>query len=49
MGTTRYRVYQVVLNGSSKILLGPIQYPTGPRENGSSTVLPPFFGLDYWI
>jgi hypothetical protein len=38
MGTTRYRGYEVVVNGSSKILIGPILYPTGPRGN-DSTVL----------
>jgi hypothetical protein len=32
MGTTRYRVYQVVESNSSKILLGPIVDATGPRR-----------------
>jgi hypothetical protein len=32
MGTTRYRVYQVVESNSSKILLGPIVGATGPRR-----------------
>jgi hypothetical protein len=32
MGTTRYRVYQVVESNSSKILLGPIVNATGPRK-----------------
>jgi hypothetical protein len=32
MGTTRYRVYQVVGSSSSKILLGPIVDATRPRR-----------------
>ena len=32
MGTTRYRVYQVVGSNSSKILLGPIVDATKPRR-----------------
>jgi hypothetical protein len=32
MGTTRYRVYQVVESNSPKILLGPIVDATGPRR-----------------
>jgi hypothetical protein len=39
MGATRYRVCQVIVDGSPKILLGPIQYSMGSRENDSSTVL----------
>jgi len=34
MGTTRYRVYQVVETNNSKILLGPIVDATRPRRIG---------------
>jgi hypothetical protein len=33
MGSTRYRVYQVVESNSSKILLGPVIDTTGPRKS----------------
>jgi hypothetical protein len=38
-GNYKIKSLPVVVNGNSKILLGPILYPTGPRENDSDTVL----------
>jgi hypothetical protein len=39
MRTTRYTAYQVVGRGNSKILLGPIVDPTGPRRSSTTSSL----------